>query len=70
VFGSPYIPIPLSPIPLPVHYEIRYGTPIRFELSRRDADDPIAVAAVAAEACEALEQQIADSRIARRGLFR
>jgi 1-acyl-sn-glycerol-3-phosphate acyltransferase len=69
-FGAPYIPIPLSPVPLPVHYEIRYGSPLHFDLSRRDADDPLAVAAVAAEACEALEQQIADARIARRGLFR
>jgi 1-acyl-sn-glycerol-3-phosphate acyltransferase len=70
VFGAPYIPIPLSPVPLPVHYEIRYGSPLRFALSPRDADDPLAVAAVAAETCEALEQQMADARIARRGMFR
>ncbi|MGE0401213.1 MAG: lysophospholipid acyltransferase family protein [Kofleriaceae bacterium] len=70
VFGAPYLPIPLSPVPLPVHYEIQYGSPLRFDLSPRDADDPIAVAAVAAETCSALEQQIADARMVRRGLFR
>lgn len=70
VFGAPYLPIPLSPVPLPVHYEIRYGTPLSYDLSRRDADDPVSVAAVAAETCSALEQLIADARRARRGLFR
>lgn len=70
VFGSPYVPIPLSPVPLPVHYEIRYGSPLRFDRSPRDADDPLAVSAVAADTCSALEQLIADARTARRGLFR
>ncbi len=70
VFGAPYLPIPLSPVPLPVHYEIRYGTPMVFERSRRDADDPRVVAAVADEVRAALEQGIADARVARRGLFR
>ncbi len=69
-FGAPYIPIPLSPIPLPVHYEIAYGPPLHLNVSRRDADDPEAVAEVAAEACQLLEQQIADARVARRGVFR
>ncbi len=69
-FGAPYIPIPLSPIPLPVHYEIRYSSPLVFDVCRRDADDPLAVAAVAGEVCSALEQGIADARHARRGLFR
>lgn len=69
-FGAPYLPIPLSPIPLPVHYEIRYGSPLQFDLSRRDADDPLAVAEVAGHVCSTLEQGIADARLARRGLFR
>ncbi|MFN0249471.1 MAG: lysophospholipid acyltransferase family protein [Kofleriaceae bacterium] len=70
VFGAPYIPIPLSPVPLPVHYELRYGSPLKFDMSPRDADDPLAVATVAAEACQALEQLIADARMVRRGVFR
>ena len=69
-FGAPYLPIPLCPLPLPVHYEIRYGTPIRHALSPSDADDPEAVAALAQQTCTALEQQIADARIVRRGVFR
>jgi 1-acyl-sn-glycerol-3-phosphate acyltransferase len=69
-FGAPYIPIPLSPVPLPVHYEICYGMPLCFDACPRDADDPLAVAAVAAEVREVLEQQIKDARIARKGIFR
>lgn len=69
-FGAPYIPIPASPIPLPVHYEIRYGSPFVLREPASAADDPAAVSNAANAACAALEQLIADARIARRGAFR
>ena len=67
LFGSPYLPIPASPVPLPVHYHIRYGEPL---VLAGDPDDPADVAAAAARARVALEHQIADARWARRGVFR
>jgi 1-acyl-sn-glycerol-3-phosphate acyltransferase len=67
MFGSPFLPIPASPVPLPAHYHIRYGTPMHFE---GDANDPQAVATSAAQARQALAQLIADARNARRGIFR
>ena len=71
-FGAPYWPIPLSPLPLPAHYHIRYGAPIELHHDRvaSDADDPAIVAAAAAEVRTALERSIDDARIARRGIFR
>ena len=66
-FGSPYLPIPASPLPLPAHYHIRYGTPLRFT---GDADDPDIVADAAARSRAALAQLLADARMARRGIFR
>lgn len=42
LFGAPYLPIPATPLPLPVHYHIEYGPPIRIfdDDAHRDADDP------------------------------
>ena len=56
LFGAPYIPIPMTPFPLPVRLSIHYGRPI--ELHHRytvsSADDPGQVAAAAAETHEAV----------------
>jgi 1-acyl-sn-glycerol-3-phosphate acyltransferase len=68
VFGSPYLPIPATPLPLPAHYHIRYGTPLHFD--HRGADDPELVAAAAAMARRAVEHMISDARDERRGVFR
>lgn len=70
LFGAPYLPIPLSPVPLPVHYEVRYAPPIHLDNDPSDADDPDVVAAVADRVRAELEQQLADSRLVRRGVFR
>jgi len=67
-FGSPYLPIPASPVPLPTHYHIRYGSPL--ELAGLDPDDPHSVSIAAHVARAALERLIADARMARRGIFR
>ncbi|HWO22159.1 MAG TPA: lysophospholipid acyltransferase family protein [Kofleriaceae bacterium] len=73
-FGTPYLPILASPVPLPVRFHLRYGAPIRLAAEPAAADDPRAVAAAAAEARAALEQLIAQARAARErglgGLFR
>ncbi len=46
VFGSPYLPVPRAPLPLPHRVAIHYGAPITFP--GVDADDPVAVAEAAA----------------------
>jgi 1-acyl-sn-glycerol-3-phosphate acyltransferase len=45
LFGIPYLPIPATPLPLPVHYRIHYGTPMVNLLSLSDAARAIALAA-------------------------
>jgi 1-acyl-sn-glycerol-3-phosphate acyltransferase len=67
MFGAPYLPIPMSPIPLPAHYHIRYGAPIVLD---DDPEDPSAVHDGAETVRAVLEQMIADARDARRGVFR
>jgi len=71
-FGSPYLPVPAWPFPLPARYRIHYGTPI--DLGRdhdpADAEDPAIVAAAAARVRGVLERQILDLRLVRRGIFR
>ena len=70
-FGAPYLPIPMTPLPLPVRYHILYGEPI--ELGQRyaaeDADRPAVVAAAAAEVRVAVEALIKQGLAARKGLF-
>ncbi len=69
-FGAPYLPIPASPVPLPVRYHLRYGAPLRFAAEPAAAADPGVVAAAAHEARTALEQLLAGACAARRGVFR
>lgn len=69
-FGAPYLPLPASPFPLPAHYHIRYGAPLRLDLDPAAADDPSTVAAAAALARASLERLIAAALAARPGVFR
>jgi 1-acyl-sn-glycerol-3-phosphate acyltransferase len=43
LFGIPYVPITpyLLPIPLPVHCEVHYGEPMKFEGTGNEPDDVI-----------------------------
>ena len=34
-FGAPYLPVPLFPFPLPVHYHVRYGEPLALHAAAR-----------------------------------
>ena len=70
LFGSPYIPVTGSPLPLPVRYHLHYGPPIVLHERWPDADDPDAVAAAAAEAGDAVQALIDAGLEARSGVFR
>jgi 1-acyl-sn-glycerol-3-phosphate acyltransferase len=69
-FGVPFLPIPASPIPLPVHYHIRYGTPIRFDHAPSDANDPGIVTSAAIDVRVAVQALLEATLEARRGVFR
>lgn len=72
LFGAPYLPIPATPIPLPVHYHIWYGEPIRLhELCAPEAVDDPRIAEEAAAIVEAAVQKlIAEGLNDRKGVFR
>ena len=41
LFGLPYMPVPATPLPMPVRYHIHYGAPLYFkDMKPTDADDP------------------------------
>jgi len=69
VFGAPYLPIPATPVPLPVHFHLRYGPPLVADRDPADANDPAIVADVAAAARAALEGLIATALRDRGGVF-
>ncbi len=69
-FGSPYLPVPAWPVPLPAHYHIAYGVPIRFDDPPCDADDPAVVARAADRVRGVLAADLSHLRMTRRGVFR
>lgn len=72
VMGAPYVPIPATPVPLPVRYHVYYGAPIDVAGRTRpeDADRPDVVRALAAEVRSGVAALIARGRAERRGWFR
>jgi 1-acyl-sn-glycerol-3-phosphate acyltransferase len=54
-FGAPYVPVPASPLPLPVRYHIEYGEPIA--LSDELATDRDAAAAIVRRTLQALVER-------------
>ena len=70
--GAPFIPIPLTPIPLPVRYHILYGDPIPIpDLYRPEqADDPGVVREASARTKVAVEELLAKGLSERKGIFR
>jgi 1-acyl-sn-glycerol-3-phosphate acyltransferase len=69
-FGVPYIPVPAWPVPLPVHYHLRYGAALQLGREPAEADDPGIVSAAANEVRGALERLLAEALKAREGVFR
>ena len=71
-FGAPFVPIPATPLPLPVRYHVRYGAPI--DPSERfapdDADDPERARGLAREVQAAVQALIDRGLAERQGIFR
>lgn len=72
LFGAPYLPVPASPVPLPVHYHVWYGEPIRLhELCAPEAaDDPVVAEEAAALVKNAVQSLIDRGLEEREGIFR
>lgn len=68
----PYVPVPATPVPLPVRYHILYGAPMRLDREHRpeDADDPGIVREVARRVEAAVADLLARGLREREGLFR
>ncbi len=71
IAGLPFIPITLTPFPMPVRYHIRYGTPIPVHLDYRpdQADDPAAVREAAARVKAAVQLLLDEGLKERTGIF-
>ncbi|MCC6874217.1 MAG: acyltransferase family protein [Sandaracinaceae bacterium] len=71
-FGAPYLPIPLTPLPLPVKYHIWYGEPLRLyeHCPAESADDPEVAEEAAAWVKKEVAGLIAKGLEQRRGIFR
>lgn len=70
VFGAPFLPIPATPLPLPVRFHVYYGEPLQLHDRFADPDDPSAVRDAAHAVKEAVEALIARGLSERKGLFR
>ncbi|MCA9705469.1 MAG: 1-acyl-sn-glycerol-3-phosphate acyltransferase [Myxococcales bacterium] len=71
-FGIPYLPLPATPLPLPVRYRIHYGPPVVLADHYRpqDADDPAALREAAARTRAAVAQLIDHGLAQREAVFR
>lgn len=67
-FGAPYLPVPASPLPLPVHYHIHYGEPLTFGAAERHPS-PERVERAAASTRAAVEALIERGLATRKGVF-
>jgi len=71
LLGIPYLPIVATPVPLPVHYHIHYGAPLRLSDGvEHDAPSTEAVERAAAATKNAVQALIRDGLDARDGVFR
>ena len=68
----PYIPVPATPVPLPVRYHLHYGPPIPVheEYSPEQADDPAVLKEAAARVKSAVHDLIQEGLKQRKGVFR
>lgn len=70
LFGAPFLPIPATPLPLPVRFHVHYGEPLRLHERFSDPDDPAAVRDAARTVKQAVEALLARGLAERKGLFR
>ncbi len=70
--GVGELPIPMTPVPLPVRYHIHYGEPIPLheEFSPEQADDPAVVQGAAARVRDAVQDLVDKGLSMRKGVFR
>ena len=71
-FGAPYLPIPATPLPLPVRFHIWYGEPIHLDArwSPEEADDPNVAEEAASLVKDAVQRLIDRGLNERKGMFR
>jgi 1-acyl-sn-glycerol-3-phosphate acyltransferase len=71
-FDIPYLPLPLTPFPLPVRYHLHYGEPLLLHegLRPEDADDPEVVHRAAERVRQAVQALVARGLRLRKGVFR
>jgi 1-acyl-sn-glycerol-3-phosphate acyltransferase len=71
-FGVPYLPVPLTPVPLPVRYHIHYGEPLLLHegLRPEDADDPEVVRRASERVRRAVQALVEKGLRLRKGVFR
>jgi 1-acyl-sn-glycerol-3-phosphate acyltransferase len=71
VAGLPFIPITLTPLPMPVRYHILYGPPIPVheDYTPEQADDPAAVREAAARVKSAVASLLEEGLAERTGIF-
>jgi len=71
-FGAPFLPVPATPIPMPVHFHVHYGAPIALHerWAPERADDPDVARQAADLVRDAVQALIARGLASRRGLFR
>jgi 1-acyl-sn-glycerol-3-phosphate acyltransferase len=67
LFGAPYLPVPVAPLPLPVQFRIHFGRPVELHRDHppADADDPVCLAAAAARTRSAVAGLVLDGLAAR-----
>lgn len=72
LFGAPHLPLPVTPLPLPVRYHIRYGTPLLLyqDYPPEAADDPEVLDRAAMRVQASVRSLIHEELRARRGVFR
>ena len=68
-FGAPFLPVPATPVPLPVHYHIHYGRPLTLHDEGGDPEDPETIAAAADRVRAAVEALITEGLRSRKGVF-
>ena len=71
VLAFPFIPLTLTPIPLPVRYHIYYGKPLAFHerFPPEASDDPAVVREAAAEVKAAVQALLDRGLAERKGVF-
>jgi 1-acyl-sn-glycerol-3-phosphate acyltransferase len=71
-FGIPYLPIPATPLPLPVRYRIHYGEPLALYegIEVEQADDPVVLRRAAERTKQAVAALVEQGLALREGVFR